>query len=98
MTKLQQFFSRRRRAYAATFSGPQADIVLEDLARFCKAEQTPFHENQRLTDVMIGRQEVWLRIKNHLHLSDDEVYSLFTGHPPAPAGKTVSSEDNDEGI
>lgn len=69
--------SRRRTSYVMTFKNGPGFEVLEDLARFCRAGQTPFHPNQRLNDIMIGRHEVWMRIQQHLQLSDDELWALF---------------------
>lgn len=69
--------SKRRRAYLKTFRNPFGDEVLKDLARFCRADQTPFHPDQRKNDVMLGRHEVWMRIQRHLNLSDDELWALI---------------------
>lgn len=66
----------RKQAYAHTFNqdGRFASIVLADLARFCRANKTTFHENQRLNDVLQGRREVFLRIADYLGMSESELY------------------------
>ena len=78
--KTYDFIRGLKRDYQLVFrNGPAQNSVLEDLARFCHANETQFHENQRLTDVLIGRREVWLRIQNFLNLSDADLYRLRTG-------------------
>lgn len=57
--------------------GKSTDAVLKDLSIFCRAHQTSFHENQRMTDVLIGRQEVWLRIQTHLKLNEEELWGIY---------------------
>ena len=77
--KLRSIFSTRQRQYKQTFSGPVAEEVLRDLARFCRANKSVFNESQRATDIAIGRNEVWLRIANHLNLTPDELWRLTYG-------------------
>jgi hypothetical protein len=50
--------------------------VLEDLARFCRANETSFHADPRIHAVLEGRREVWLRIQEYLNLSPDEIMAL----------------------
>lgn len=76
--RAKQFLARRRTAYVKTFTGPFADEVLKDLAVFCRAHSSTFHADPRMHAVAEGRREVWLRIQNHLQLSDDELLRL---HP-----------------
>ena len=64
--KARQFLGQRRTAYVKTFLNPYGDEVLRDLARFCRAHA-----------VAEGRREVWLRIQQHLQLSDDELWAIF---------------------
>jgi hypothetical protein len=73
---LRKFFSRRRGAYQDVFRGPQAEIVLADLARFCRAHESTFHPDARAHAVAEGRREVWLRIQEHLKLSEVDLWSL----------------------
>lgn len=71
--------SHRRQAYARVFNtedDPLGDrrAVLDDLAKFCRFGDTVFHPNQRVTDVLIGRQEVLQRILDHAHLDLETLY------------------------
>jgi len=68
---------RRRAAYRETFAGPVAQIVLADLARFCRANESTFHEDPRVHAVAEGRREVWLRIVNHSKLTEQELLQLL---------------------
>lgn len=75
--KAKAFLFRRQRAYQVTFAGPVADEVLRDLAKFCRAHETTFHPDPRVAAQMDGRREVWLRIAQHLNLSNDELWKLY---------------------
>lgn len=65
---------------------PDAEIVLKDLARFCRAHRsTAVYSQVRGTlDPLAsarldGRREVWLRIVEHLHLDDRFLVNLREG-------------------
>ena len=77
--KLRQLITGRQQCYKQTFRGPVGEVVLRDLARFCRANKSAFHENQRATDIALGRQEVWLRLQQHLQLSPTELWRLTSG-------------------
>ena len=77
--KLRALIFGRQTDYKQTFKGPVGERVLYDLARFCRANTSVFHENQRATDIAIGRNEVWLRIANHLQLSPDALWRITSG-------------------
>lgn len=77
--RARDFLSRRMGAYQRTFTGPDAEIVLRDLAKFCRAGQTVFDRDQRVNDLLAGRQEVWLRISQHLKMPEDRLYRLLGG-------------------
>lgn len=79
--KTWEWIRRTKRAYQLTFprNGQAQQIVLQDLARFCRANETVFNTDQRLTDVLIGRNEVWKRIQDYLNLSSEDLYQLRTG-------------------
>lgn len=74
----------RRQAYVSVFSGPNGDAVLRDLAKFCRARESTFHLDARVSAVLEGRREVWLRLQEHLQLTDEELYALKGG--PTDAG------------
>lgn len=71
----------RRYSYRLTFEGIHGKRVLRDLAKFCRAHETTFHEDPRIHAVMEGRREVWLRIQGNLHLDDDALWDLYGGVP-----------------
>jgi hypothetical protein len=50
--------------------------VLKDLAKFCRAHESTFHQDPRGHAVLEGRREVWLKIQEFLNLSIDEIYDL----------------------
>lgn len=75
----KRWLFRRRYAYQTTFRGPLADEVLRDLARFCRANQSTFHDDARAHALAEGRREVWLRITNHLNLPPDRLWAIYDG-------------------
>jgi len=77
--KLRVLLGERRHAYRQTFKGPLADAVLKDLARFCLAHESTFHDNERVQSKLDGRREVWLRIAHHLNLPADALWRLYHG-------------------
>jgi hypothetical protein len=77
----QAFIAQRRTAYVRTFDTPAGEEVLADLAKFCRANESTFHPDARVHAVMEGRREVYLRLQNHLQLSDQELARLL-GAPP----------------
>lgn len=78
----QAFLFKRRTAYNTTFRNPFGEVVLEDLAKFCRAHKTTWeeavkHDNAHLAAKMDGRREVWLRIQHHLRLTDEQLWKLY---------------------
>lgn len=65
-------------AYGFTFNKADKSnyAVLVDLAKFCRANETTYMKDERLSAVLEGRREVWLRIQNYLNLSSDELLDL----------------------
>jgi len=76
---LRRKFGERRYAYRQTFAGPLAEVVLKDLAKFCRANVSTFHENERAHALAEGRREVWLRISQHLQLTEEQLWELTFG-------------------
>lgn len=79
----------KRRSFRRCFFGedgkltPDAEIVLADLARFCRLHRSTciVSPQTRQTDVPAtfqaeGRREVILRILGHLHISDADVFAI----------------------
>lgn len=82
-----EFLRFRKRDYQLTFDmhSVHAQRVLMDLAKFCRASETcVVPGDQRMTDVLEGRREVFLRIQNHLNLPADQLYAMFAGRPFNP--------------
>lgn len=78
--KLLAFLERRRQAYARVFGGAHPDdveVVLGDLKRFCRGEQTPWHDSERVHCLLTGRHEVYTRILNHQRKTLEELYELY---------------------
>lgn len=76
--RLQKYFRRRSIAYNQVFNrqSPFTEEVLKDLAKFCRAHDSTFHGDPRMSAVLEGRREVWLRIQENLKLTIDELYTL----------------------
>lgn len=73
------------RAYKLTFNLSGAcQTVLADLGGFCHATESTFcndpYEHARLA----GRRDVWLRIRNHLDLPEDQLQILLAGRHIQP--------------
>ena len=79
--KVKRVLFERRYAYQKTFQGPLAEVVLKDLARFCRAHQSTFNENDRAHVLAEGRREVWLRLQHHLKLTPEQIWELYSGRP-----------------
>ena len=79
MTPAEELIASRKGAYLAVFdpSGAKTDAVLDDLAKFCRANESTFHPDERTHVLLEGRREVWLRIKNHLDLTNEDLFKLF---------------------
>lgn len=66
----------RLMAYSRVFNPDNKDvqIVLKDLGKFCRANESTFHMDARAHAVAEGRREVWLRIMNHTQLNEEEFF------------------------
>ncbi len=80
IAKTKQFLFARQTSYIAAFRNPHGERVLQDLAKFCRANESTFNADPRMHAVFEGRREVWLRIQQHLNLSQEEMWKLF-GRP-----------------
>ena len=81
--KLTEILGDRQRAYLLTFKNPEAsaavEAVLADLAVFCRADETCVVPGDRdRTYVLEGRREVYLRIRDHLRLTTEELVEKYT--------------------
>lgn len=84
--RAKSFLSGRRLAYLQVFKKDDkfAEEVLADLATFCRANRSTFLPNERAHALLEGRREVWLRIQEHLKLSDDDLWKLINGRRGLP--------------
>lgn len=70
----------RANAYRRTFSGDNdSNVVLVDLARFCRAHTSTGHADANVAARLDGRREVWLRIQHHLNLPDEMLWEIYSG-------------------
>lgn len=90
MTTLEQIVELlrgRRGAYHNTFRSIAGHKVLQDLAVFCRANETAgVPGSPDLTWNAIGRREVFLRIQQHLNLSPEDLARLYGGKSLNPGG------------
>lgn len=82
--KAKDFFGERKLAYIRLFKPDDkaahigsVEIVLKDLAKFCRANKTCFDSDPRKHANLEGRREVWLRIMEHLNLTPDEYWDKY---------------------
>lgn len=79
--KAFDFIRGRKQDYQLTFSrnSPAAQRVLRDLAKFCRANETVYNPDEKMTYVLIGRNEVWKRVQDNLNLTAQDLYQISTG-------------------
>ena len=65
-------------------------FVLDDLKKFCRANRTTFDPDQRMSDILIGRREVFLRIVQNLKMDPEQLYAIANA---LPIQTTVGDED-----
>lgn len=74
---VKDFLRSRKRVYVETLDNPLGEMLLKDLAKFCRAHTTTMHVDPRMHAVLEGRREVWLRIQSHLQLDDERLWQLY---------------------
>lgn len=79
--RTKEFLFRRRTAYIRVFDfdNANANAVLADLAKFCRANESTYHDSERAEGRLDGRREVWLRIQHHLRLTPEQLWQLYSG-------------------
>lgn len=79
--KAKEFLKTRRTSYNRVFKNElvskDCELVLKDLAKFCRANKSTFHDDPRIHAALEGRREVFLRIANHLNMSEEELWKLY---------------------
>jgi hypothetical protein len=79
--KLSEILGDRQRAYLLAFNASDAAgaAVLADLAIFCRANESCVIPGDRdRTYVLEGRREVYLRIRDHLDRTTEELVKKYT--------------------
>lgn len=81
--KTRAFLNARQQAYQAVFKGTadawQVQLVMLDLANFCRAYRPTFHAtNSKVQDLLEGRREVWQRIMDHTRLSNEALFLKYS--------------------
>jgi hypothetical protein len=66
-----------KEAYLEFKGSPAGNLVLSDLARFCRATSTTWSDDARHHARLEGRREVWLRITEHMHLTTEQLQALY---------------------
>lgn len=81
---MKRFLGARKGAYCRVFAkdNQDAQAVLADLAKFCRASETTFHPNSDIAKRLDGRREVFLRIGHHLNLDDETLWRLYCAANP----------------
>lgn len=71
----------RQKAYHLAFSPIAGQEVLKDLMKFCRGGpgEVPWDKDPRISDVLMGRYEVFQRIMQHMGLSPDRLCVLYSG-------------------
>ena len=82
-------------AYQIVFAnGPAGQTVLADLARFCRAGEPCWSEDQRHHARLEGRREVWLRIQAQLNLPEEDLLQRRLGDSAVVVKIEPEDEDN----
>lgn len=83
-------------AYRRAFGHYAGQAVLSDLAKFCWASKTTFRNPVPCDAVMLarleGRREVFLRIQEHMRLSPEELFKIYSDQN---FPLTITTEDSD---
>ena len=69
----------RQTDYVKVFSSPVGKRVLKDLMTFCRVGEVAIGPDDRTTNILQGRQEVAVRILQHMKLSQEELWNLYSG-------------------
>ena len=76
---LDDYLRNRQQAYTDYFDSPGGKVLLADLMKFCRANESTFHPDPRVSANLDGRREVWLRIQQHLQLDVTSLLKLYSG-------------------
>lgn len=78
--EIKSYLFKRRKAYLRLFdkNNPDVVLILQDLAKFCRAHESSFGPDDRTSALLEGRREVFLRIQQHLNLTEEELWSIYS--------------------
>jgi phage-related baseplate assembly protein len=77
--QIGEILTDRKRAYLLAFGTDAGKAVLDDLAIFCRARETCVIPGDRdRTYVLEGRRETYLRIRDHLDLTPEQLVERYT--------------------
>lgn len=92
----KQMLSDRQRAYMLAFGEVAGKAVLADLAAFCRANETCVVPGDRdRTYVLEGRREVFLRIRDHLDKTVEQLLEIYTRPAKGAISHDVSSSSSE---
>ena len=79
-SKLLEFYHERSIAYGRLFDekSPFTEVVLNDLAKFCRAHESTFDLNTDKASYLAGRRDVWLHIQEFLTLNAEQLLEKNT--------------------
>jgi hypothetical protein len=82
--RAEAILRQKRVAYGRVFvdgnaTAADAKIVLDDLIVFCRANRSTFNPNVQVAARLDGRREVYLRIREYLDLSIEELMQTKFG-------------------
>jgi len=95
--KALEIFTDRKRAYTLVFGESPASLaVLDDLTTFCRGKETCLIPGDRdKTYALLGRNEVFHRIRDHLELSPEQLLVKYTRPAKGAHGHERHLYDND---
>lgn len=77
--ELRAHYTSRKRAYQLTFGAVPGQEVLDDLERYCRAYMDCVVPGDRdRTFVLLGQRNVFLRIKQFMELTPEQLFDLHT--------------------
>lgn len=81
LRRVMATLSRQHGTYSAVFRPegkmtPAAAKVLDDLADFCGADTSTYHDDPRRHAMMEGRRQVYLHIRSRLRLDGEKLAAL----------------------
>ena len=86
-----QVWTDCKRAYQLAFNTPAGEAVLIDLMPFCRARETCVVPGDRdRTYVLEGRREVFLRIRDYLDLTPEQLVEKYTTPATGAHGDELS--------